>query len=324
MAEEKKKVKIAYSMRPIESVDADGNRVITYEKYHPVTTGNAVVVGGKTLTNKLNEYYDKDKVDKLIDGAGKVHSVNGQQGTVILGPDDVNAQPKITEENKLDASLVENLPSSVHVGEDSPEGDYNIWVDTDEDEEGLDNSVQSNATVANDANFIYAQDEDGRSVRIAKSDLASIFADYIKENADEQSKVTFGASTLQDLQTTIGTNLYGATTASGMASVVARNIAIQKSSATANGVTFEVFRYGKIVMLRLTGNSTNTITTYTDIHNLDYCGTGNFRLKLVADGVILGTRPNDSRSLCINYMAGGHTFSYASDGATIITYIDPS
>lgn len=52
---ETKKVKIAYSMRPVETVDAEGNKTITYEKYHPVTTGNAVVVsngGKKEVLNK--------------------------------------------------------------------------------------------------------------------------------------------------------------------------------------------------------------------------------------------------------------------------------
>lgn len=69
---EKKKVPIAYALRPV--VDDSGN-VVGYEKYNPVTTGNAVVVkvdGKKMILNKA-----------LLE-AGKVRSVNGMTGDVVI------------------------------------------------------------------------------------------------------------------------------------------------------------------------------------------------------------------------------------------------
>lgn len=84
MAEKKEKVKIAYAMRPVETEDAEGKRVITYKPFHPVTTGNAVVVvveGQKMILNKA-----------LLE-AGKVRSVNGMTGDVeIPVPDNATAE----------------------------------------------------------------------------------------------------------------------------------------------------------------------------------------------------------------------------------------
>ena len=61
-----KKVPISYAYRPVVVVDANGKKKVMYEKFHPITTGNAVVIDGKTLKNKLKEYYDKGEVDALL------------------------------------------------------------------------------------------------------------------------------------------------------------------------------------------------------------------------------------------------------------------
>lgn len=62
MAEEKKKVPIAYAMRPV--VDEQGN-VTGYEKYNPVTTGNAVVVMNGEKKQVLNKAL-AEKQDALM------------------------------------------------------------------------------------------------------------------------------------------------------------------------------------------------------------------------------------------------------------------
>lgn len=61
-----KKVPISYAYRPVVIVDENGKKKVMYEKFHPITTGNAVVIDGKTLKNKLKEYYDKGEVDALL------------------------------------------------------------------------------------------------------------------------------------------------------------------------------------------------------------------------------------------------------------------
>lgn len=69
MAEEKKKVPIAYAMRPV--VDEQGN-VTGYEKYNPVTTGNAVVAKDKEGNNKV--------LNKIL----REHEEEMQRGTLGL------------------------------------------------------------------------------------------------------------------------------------------------------------------------------------------------------------------------------------------------
>ena len=66
------KVKIAYAIMPVEITDEQGNKTIVYKKFHPVTTGNAVVVGGKTLTKRLADIYNKDEVNTAIQNATKI------------------------------------------------------------------------------------------------------------------------------------------------------------------------------------------------------------------------------------------------------------
>lgn len=52
MATETKKTPIAYATRPV--FDANGS-VIGYEKYNPITTGNAVVVKMGVKKERLND-----------------------------------------------------------------------------------------------------------------------------------------------------------------------------------------------------------------------------------------------------------------------------
>lgn len=78
MAEENKKVPIAYATMPVEVTKEDGTKEIIYRKIHPITTGNAVVVrvGGVTVVlNKIlaqlvsrNEVYDIAAMDELLLG----------------------------------------------------------------------------------------------------------------------------------------------------------------------------------------------------------------------------------------------------------------
>ena len=53
MAEENKKVPIAYATMPVEVTKEDGSKEIEYRKIHTVTTGNAVVVKDKDGNNKV-------------------------------------------------------------------------------------------------------------------------------------------------------------------------------------------------------------------------------------------------------------------------------
>lgn len=53
MAEENKKVPIAYATMPVEVTKEDGTKEIIYRKIHPITTGNAVVVKDKEGNNKV-------------------------------------------------------------------------------------------------------------------------------------------------------------------------------------------------------------------------------------------------------------------------------
>lgn len=91
---------------------------------------------------------------------------------------------------------------------------------------GVNNAVPIDAEsgVTKDGDNYYIKDADGNVLTVPHTSVGAMIADYIKNNPDQQAKVTFGASSLQALQTTIGTNLYGATTAAGLASVVAEQI----------------------------------------------------------------------------------------------------
>lgn len=99
---ENKKLKIAYALRPVVIVDEDGKKMIRYEKFHPVTTGNAVIIDGKTLKNKLTEYYTKNEVDSIAEASGKVKSVNGQEGEVLITAAGIGALVPTDIEGKVD------------------------------------------------------------------------------------------------------------------------------------------------------------------------------------------------------------------------------
>lgn len=98
MANEKEKVKIGYSLHPVVIEDENGKQVVVYKKYHPITTGNAVVVGRKTLTNKLKEYCTKDE----LNDKATVQSVNGKTGAVVITASELGA---LTEHQDINGKV---------------------------------------------------------------------------------------------------------------------------------------------------------------------------------------------------------------------------
>lgn len=61
-----KKVKIAHAMRAVVYLDENGKKKVRYEKINAITSANAVMFDGKTLRNKMKEYYNKGEVDALL------------------------------------------------------------------------------------------------------------------------------------------------------------------------------------------------------------------------------------------------------------------
>lgn len=107
-----KKVKISYALRPVVLVDDNGNKVVRYERFHPITTGNAVVVGGKTLTNKLTEYYTKSEIDANQSGnAESFTTVNAKLDTVDAKL--VNVNQRLDTLVEADDSLADNIALKV-------------------------------------------------------------------------------------------------------------------------------------------------------------------------------------------------------------------
>lgn len=97
-----KKVKIAYALRPVVIQDESGKEIIVYEKFHPITTGNAVVVNGATLTNIVKDLYTKAEVDEMVANAIKVKSVNGMTGAVLITAEAIGALTYKDITNKVD------------------------------------------------------------------------------------------------------------------------------------------------------------------------------------------------------------------------------
>lgn len=110
--------------------------------------------------------------------------------------------------------------------------------------------VDAQNGVSKDGDNYYIRDANGNVLTIPKNSVGSMVADYIKSNASEQAKITFGASSLQALQTTIGQNLYGATTAEGLASVVAgkRNMMFYGGETYLLGINNGVWERKSIVL----------------------------------------------------------------------------
>ncbi len=71
--------------------------------------------------------YSKTKVDEKIEGAGKVKSVNGKEGVVVLTAEDVGALPatkdETTGEYKVADSTVFKKKITIEQGEDAEDGD---------------------------------------------------------------------------------------------------------------------------------------------------------------------------------------------------------
>lgn len=88
----------------------------------------------------------------------------------------------------------------------------------------LDNKVGTDSEVSTAGEFVYAKDENGKSVLIAKDSIAKIIAEEIAKIPNALAAVNFGATTMPELSAAVGTKLYGATDASGLASVVAQQI----------------------------------------------------------------------------------------------------
>lgn len=97
-----KKVKIAYALRPVVIQDESGKEIIVYEKFHPITTGNAVIVNGATLTNIVKDLYTKAEVDEMVANAIKVESVNGMTGAVLITAEAIGALTSKDITNKVD------------------------------------------------------------------------------------------------------------------------------------------------------------------------------------------------------------------------------
>lgn len=171
--------------------------------------------------------------------------------------------------------LINRGNTSAYVGEEPPTDNTNLWVDTTSESLKYKDAVTgewkklteaiSNAEEADDCDYIFGKTDSGEKVSVSKEDVAKIMSEIIRDSAELQSNVAFGANTLQALQTTIGTNLYGATTAAGLASVVAGNIGHGDQYQIDLNTLKDAGNYNIIATSTYNGPLSSTLTNFSDI-----------------------------------------------------------